>query len=89
MAKRKSTPLNAGLLVRKGEATPATDSQPLVTNDAMPPPARRMKGAVALTVKLDPKRYHRLLEYGARFTPRRTNQEIIVAALDAYLDTQE
>ena len=84
MAKRKSAPLNAGLLVRKGEAAPATDTKPLEANDDAPAPSQETK-AVSLTVKLDDERYHRLLAYGARFTPRRTNQKIVVAAIDEYL----
>ena len=86
MAKPKSAPLNSGLLVRKGQAVPATSDKALVANDATPPPSGAK--AIALTVKLDPERYHKLVGYAARFTPRRTNQEIMVAALDAYLDMQ-
>jgi hypothetical protein len=44
---------------------------------------------VAVTVRLDEERYHRLVGYGARFAPRRTNQEILVAALDAFLNSEE
>jgi hypothetical protein len=43
------------------------------------------EGAVAGTVRLDEERYWRLVGSGARFTPRKTNQEILVEALDAYL----
>ena len=42
-----------------------------------------------MTVRLDPERYKRLVAYGARFAPRRKNQEIFVEALDAYLATVE
>ena len=85
MAKRKSAPLNAGLLVRKGEAAPATDSKPIEVKDTTPPLSEGTK-PVSLTVKLDPGRYHRLLGYGARFTPRRTNQDIVVDALDEFFE---
>jgi hypothetical protein len=84
MAKSKAAPLGASLLVRKGEATPAKSE----TKTAQPSEAslpRGTKDTVAVTVRLDEARYHRLIEYGARFTPRRTNQEILVEALDAYL----
>ena len=50
---------------------------------------RGTKDTVAVTVRLDEARYHKLVGYGARFTPRRTNQEILVAALDAYLSAEE
>ena len=88
MAKRKAAPLNAGLLVRKGEAAPSS-SEP---NTSSAPEALLPKGTkhtVAVTVRLDPERYHRLVGYGTRFTPRRTNQEILVAALDAFLNNEE
>ena len=44
---------------------------------------------VAVTVRLDPDRYKRLITCGARFAPRRKNQEIFVEALDAYLEKVE
>jgi len=40
---------------------------------------------IEVTVRLDEERYRRLIRYGAQFAPRRTNQEILVEALDAYL----
>jgi predicted transcriptional regulator len=43
---------------------------------------------VALTVRLDPERYAKLSAYAAGFTPRRSFQAIMVAALDAYLAEQ-
>lgn len=45
-------------------------------------PARGLHGTIAVTVRLDPRRYERLKVYGARL--RRTNQEILVEALDRY-----
>lgn len=45
-------------------------------------PARGLHGTIAVTVRLDPTRYERLKVYGAR--ARRTNQEILVEALDNY-----
>jgi hypothetical protein len=84
MATRKATPLDAGLIARKGEAAPAQ-----IPTQASPPAAtvpHGTKDTVALTVRLDPARYRRLIAYGARCTPRKTNQEILVEALDAYLD---
>ena len=72
MATRRGAQLDAGLIARKGEAKPA----------AMPSGTHN---TIAVTVRLDPDRYKRLIAYGARFAPRRKNQEIFVKALDAYL----
>ena len=78
------------LLVRKGEAKPTTPaSESTAQQDAAPPLPKGTKNSIALTVRLDLDRYHRLTMYGARFAPRRSNQEILVAALDAYLDQIE
>ena len=41
---------------------------------------------MALTVRLDQERYRRLVAYAAGFVPRKTHQEILVEALDAYLN---
>jgi hypothetical protein len=83
MATRKAAPLEADLIARKGEAAPAQIPQ-------LPsPPAATMphgtKDTVALTVRLDQARYRRLVAYAAGFVPRKTHQEILVEALDAYL----
>lgn len=86
--------LEGGLIVRKGEAAPATASPP-PTVSAPSEPARSAApassatlpkgtaGTIAVTVRLDPERYERLKMHGAR--RRQTNQQIIVTALDAYL----
>jgi hypothetical protein len=83
MATRKAASLEADLIVRKGEAAPA---KPLASTT---PPASSVphgtKNTVALTVRLDQGRYRRLVAYAAGFVPRRTHQEILVEALDAYL----
>ena len=84
MAKRKAAPLKASLLARKGEAVPASNQTP-VAETTIPPISRGIKDTVAVTVRLDHDRYHKLVGYGAQFTPRRTNQEIFIAALDAFL----
>ncbi len=66
------TPRLSRNLVRKGEATPS---------------ASKAKGeTVSLTFKLDRDRYQRLVIYGTTFVPRKTNQQILLEALDAYLD---
>jgi len=84
MPKRKAASLNASLLARKGEAVPASN-QARAAEIAVPPLPRGARDTVAVTVRLDHDRYHKLVGYGARFTPRRTNQEILIAALDAFL----
>jgi hypothetical protein len=86
--------LEGGLIVRKGQAAPAIASAPAVVASPPPtappevasstaPPPKGIAGTIAVTVRLDPERYERLKMHGAR--RRRTNQQIIVAALDAYL----
>jgi hypothetical protein len=82
MATRKATPLDADLIARKGEAAPASTS-------TSTPAARTLHGTkdtIALTVRLDPERYRPLVGYAAGFVPRKTHQDILVEALDAYLD---
>jgi hypothetical protein len=81
MATRKAAPLDAGLIARKGEAAPA-----IAPTLDLARPAGEKKDIIALTVRLDKARYQRLIAYGAQFTPRKTNQDILVEALDAYLD---
>jgi hypothetical protein len=83
--------LDGGLIVRKGEAAPATNAAPsAVTAEApakSPAPPRGIAGTIAVTVRLDPARYERLKMHGAR--KRQSNQEILVAALDTYLVAAE
>jgi hypothetical protein len=83
MATRKATSLDAGLIARKGEAAPAQIPTPTSPPAATVP--HGTKDTVALTVRLDPERYRRLVSYAAGFVPRKTHQEILVEALDAYL----
>ena len=95
----KAAPLGAGL-VRKGAPAPvstapapetAPETAPAPPAEAPAPPAEAPArlvtppklGTIAVTVRLDPDRYERLKQEAAR--SRRTNQTIIVAALDAYL----
>ena len=88
--------LEGGLIVRKGDAAPATAAPSAVATSqqsgrpaaptasissaAMP---KGIAGTIAITVRLDPERYERLKMHGARH--RETNQQIMVNALDAYL----
>jgi hypothetical protein len=89
MAERKRPQLDAGLITRKGEATPAvaTDGEKKVSQTTSIP--KGTKNTIAVTVRLDAERYKRLIAYGARFAPRRKNQEILVEALDSYLENVE
>jgi hypothetical protein len=84
MATRKAAPLGADLIARKGEAVPAQPPAPTPPPEANTP--HGTKDTIALTVRLDPERYRRLVAYAAGFVPRKTHQDILVEALDAYLD---
>jgi hypothetical protein len=72
MASRKTAPLDGGLLVRKGEAAPATEGSP-------------RRDPIAVTVKLSPDLYVALKSYAARRQPISTNQAILVKALETFL----
>ena len=85
MPKRKAAQLDSELLVRKGEASPAATTPSTPAWDHSP----STKETTAVTGRLDRERYLRLVSYGARFMPRRTNQEILIEALDAYLNQVE
>jgi hypothetical protein len=74
--------LSGSLLARK-DAQPTVAS---ITSSAVDRPAAeegRGDKPIALTVKVDQVRYEALKVLGAR--TRRSNQEILLAALDAYL----
>ena len=88
MAKSKPASLN-GDLVRKGEAVPAKTPASATALANMPDIPHGTKGTIAVTVRLDPARYQRLMAYKARFPRRIKNQEILVSALDAYLAQAE
>jgi hypothetical protein len=75
MATRKTAALDGGLIARKGQAAPAAV-----------PTATPTKDTIAVTVRLDPELYIRLKRYCVSFRPRKTNQELIVEAIKAYLD---
>jgi hypothetical protein len=44
------------------------------------------KDTIALTVRLDPERCRQLVADAASLVPHKTHQDILVDALDAYLD---
>jgi hypothetical protein len=82
--KVKAASLGAELIARKGEATPAHPPAPPSATAADTP--HGTKDTIALTVRLDPERYRRLVAYTAGFIPRKTHQEILVEVLDTYLN---
>ena len=84
MATRKAASLEADLIARKGEAAPAQPPTPTTT--PVPRAPHGTRETIALTVRLDEERYRRLVAYAAGFVPRKTHQDILVEALDAYLD---
>jgi hypothetical protein len=86
---KKPAHLSGELLARKGEAKPTVVSEAHAPQRAEPALPKGGRNTVALTVRLDEERYRRLVAYGARFVPRRSHQDILVAALDAYLDEVE
>lgn len=79
-------PALSGMIMRKGDSAASVPAPEL-------PPASEMKaarparvGTIAVTVRLDPERYERLKSFSTE--TRRTNQEHIINALDAYLRKQ-
>ncbi len=69
-------------LSRAAPSDPPTPANSPPPEEASRQPARGLHGTIAVTVRLDPARYERLKVHGARV--RRTNQEILVEALDDY-----
>jgi hypothetical protein len=83
MAKPQIAPLDGTLIARKGAAVPAQASQ--MTRAATPLAEQPREAPIALTVKLDSELYFQLKRRGMRTKPRKTNQEMIVEAIKAYL----
>jgi hypothetical protein len=79
MATRKTAPLDGGLIARKGQAAPAAVPTATATVE------RAREDPIALTVKLEPELYFQLKRRGMRTKPRKTNQQMIVEAIKAYL----
>jgi len=88
MAKGKPASLNGGI-VRKGEATPAKTPTPATALADMPDIPHGTKGTIAITVRLDPARYQRLMIYKAKFGKRVKNQDLFVRMFDAYMAQAE
>lgn len=85
--KKKAGELSGDLLkpARKGEAAPvgAAARQP----EQQPEQPSSEEPVVKLSVKLPETLYNRLKRFG--ISPRRTNQEIMVAALEEYLERHD
>lgn len=84
--------VDAELIVRKGDAAPTVtaDRDPAPSPPVPPSPPLAQppaQGTIAVTVRLDPARYERLKIYGVRH--RRTNQDLLTEALDAFLASRE
>jgi hypothetical protein len=76
--------LSGSLLAKKGVSALATAPRSVSSLVAAPMPSEgRGSKPIALTLKVDQVRYEALKVLGAR--TRRSNQEILLAALDAYL----
>jgi hypothetical protein len=83
MAKAKTAALESSLIARKGTAVPAQASP--MMSPATPTAETPREEPIALTVKLNPELYFQLKRRGMRTKPRKTNQEMIVEAIKAYL----
>jgi len=77
--------LSGALLAQKGTAAPTTTHIDIARYSAPPSALPEGQGGkpIALTLKVDQARYEALKVLGAR--TRRSNQEILLAALDLYL----
>jgi hypothetical protein len=78
MATRKTAALDGSLIARKGTAAPAQAPATATVE-------RPREDPIALTVKLAPELYFQLKRRGMRTKPRKTNQQMIVEAIEAYL----
>jgi hypothetical protein len=88
----KMTPLESGLIVRKGHAAPALPRETPASGMAdaaekLSRAGRIRGGTIAITVRLDPDRYGRLKSDGLKLGL--TNQEIMVTALDEWFQKKE
>jgi hypothetical protein len=77
--------LSGALLAQKSMGAPTATQNDIERQGALPAKLSEGQGSkpIALTVKVDQAHYEALKVLGAR--TRRSNQEILLAALDAYL----
>ena len=91
MSADKAASLSSQLIVRKGEAAPSVGGSEKedkkFLNNLDNKSIKKKSGTIAVTLRLDPYRYERLKLYGVK--ERLTNQDIIVFALDSYLDVND
>ena len=85
MANANASQLDALVSARRGEGTLAVMPGPGDERGEPAMTSQRARQTIAVTVRLDEDRYVKLKVLGAR--TRRTNQDILVAALDAYLQS--
>jgi hypothetical protein len=78
--------LSGALLAQKGATGPLVHRDD-EARQSTPLPGGEGSKPIALTLKVDQARYEALRALGAR--TRRSNQEILLAALDAYLPGEE
>ena len=83
MAKAKASELDARLCARKEEGAPSVRPGPEEAREEPGMTSHSPSDTIAVTVRLDEARYVKLKVLGAR--TRRTNQEMLIVALDAYL----
>jgi hypothetical protein len=84
MARPKPASLNGGL-VRKGEAAPAkTSTSATALVDTLDIP-HGTKDTIAITVRLDLKRYQQLMAYKAQAAGRVKNQDLFIRMFDAFM----
>jgi hypothetical protein len=75
MPKTKAAPLDSSIVLpKKGEARAAAPKEPA-------------GDLISLTVRVDPERYRRLKMYG--LDHRQSTQEIIIKAVDAFLEANK
>lgn len=94
MSRSPAAPLTVPIIPKKGDAAPAVTSIE-EAGPASPPTADRSAGrllsrvqaTIAVTVRLDERRYERMKTWGA--IRRVTNQEVIVAALDRFFQLND
>lgn len=86
---KKPAPLGVGIIATKGKAAPTAEKEVPQSADVSVGADGKEK-TVAVTTRLDKLRYRKLVTLGLDNKEKglmHTNQDIMVAALDAYLET--
>ena len=88
MTKKPASLLGSSIIATKGKAEPAPSSTAAAPQAVIVVlPATAIGKLTAVTVRLDAERYRKLRMFGLD-NGNKTNQDIFVAALDAYLAAQ-